>query len=152
MWDIVKLQASLFAAFSDLNSTLIRRVPPAWHIATLQVKAGLTLMMNLNQVCLFFNLITAPTQWCEFWVSVVGIPFFTNFKVVIFWRMIRNSKGVGASNIKYQIGRIKYQGGVFFYFLSVKTYVTFCSCHSFFSIYYTKREMARIKLMTVLLL
>ena len=115
MWDIVKLQASLFAAFSDLNSTLIRRVPPAWHIATLQVKAGLTLMMNLNQVCLFFNLITAPIQWCEFWVSVVGIPFFTNFKVVIYWWMITNSKGVGASNIKYQIGRIKYQGGESFF-------------------------------------
>ena len=46
-------------------------------------------------------------------------------------------EGVGMS----KTGRIKYQGGVFFLFLSIKTFVTF----------YTKREIPMIKLMTALL-
>ena len=48
---------------------LIRRVPSTWHIATLQMKAGITLITNLGQVCLFSNLITIPVQCCEFWVG-----------------------------------------------------------------------------------
>ena len=55
----------LFAAFCKLNSTYIRRVSSTSHMASLQMKAGLTLMTNLG---LFSNLITipVPTQWCGF--------------------------------------------------------------------------------------
>ena len=54
------------------------------HIATLQMKAGITLMTNLGQVCLLSNLITAPIQWCGCCVGVVETSlFFTGFKVVI---------------------------------------------------------------------
>ena len=36
-------------------------------------------------------------------------------------------------NKKYNRGRVKYQGGVFFLFLSIKNYVTICCCYSCFS-------------------
>ena len=117
-----------------------------WHIATLQLKHRFTLMTNLGQVCLFSNLITTwnyCTYWCcEFWLGAVGTSlFFTGFKVVICWWMNKILKWVGIS----KRGGIMYQGGSLF--LSIKTYVTSCSCYSYFS----KKEMPTINLMTALL-
>ena len=60
------------------------------------------------------------------WVDVVGTSlFFPGLKVVIYWWMIKISKGVGMS----KRGRIKYQSEIFFSFLSIKNYVTFCYCY-----------------------
>ena len=70
-------------------------------------------MTNLDQVCLFSNLIAIPVQWFVFWVGVVGTQlFFAGFKVGIYWEMIEISKEIGKS----KRGRIKYQGGAFFFF------------------------------------
>ena len=44
--------------------------------ATLQLKAGLTLMTNLDYLCFSSNLITIPVQWCGFWVNVMGTALF----------------------------------------------------------------------------
>ena len=81
-------------------------------------------MTNLDQVCLFSNLTAIPVQWCVFWVGVVGPQlFFAGFKVGIYWEMIEISKEIGKS----KRGRIKYQGGAFFSFLSINTF-----CHILF--------------------
>ena len=40
----------------------------------------MTVMMNLGQVCLFSNLITAPGQWCGFWVGVIRKSLFLLFQ------------------------------------------------------------------------
>ena len=37
-------------------------------------------MMNLGQVCFFSNLITAPVQWCGFWVGVIRKSIFLLFQ------------------------------------------------------------------------
>ena len=69
-----------------------------WHVAALQLKAGLTPMTNLGQVCLFSNLITVLHLFndVDFGIGVVGASlFFTGFKVLIYWWMIKISKGVG---------------------------------------------------------
>ena len=52
-------------------------------------------MTNIDQVCLFFNLITIPVQCCGFWDRCRGISsFLTHFKVIIHWGIIKILKGV----------------------------------------------------------
>ena len=52
-------------------------------------------MTNIDQVCHFFNLITIPVQCCGFWDRCRGISsFFTHFKVIIHWGIIKILKGV----------------------------------------------------------
>ena len=72
-------------------------------------------MTNLDQVCLFSNLITAPVQWCGFWVGVLSWEhlFYLQVSIAIYWLMIKISKGVAIS----KEGRIKYQGGGGVFFL-----------------------------------
>ena len=62
-------------------------------MATLQLKAGLKLMINLGQVCLFSNLITM-----HLFSDGVGFEFVSGEHLF--------SKGVGLS----KRGKIKYQG------------------------------------------
>ena len=79
-------------------------------------------MTNLGQICLFSNLITilVPVQWCGFGV------FLTGLKVGIYWGMVKISKMGG----KVKKGENHILRGVFLSFLSIKTFVTFCSCSS----------------------
>ena len=67
--------------------------------------------MNLGKVCLFSNLITTLVHWCGFWDGAVGASrFFTSFKAVIYWWMIKISKRMGIlkrGRIKYQAKRIR---------------------------------------------
>ena len=54
-------------------------------------------------------------------------------------------------DIKKREDQISYDQMSFFSFLSIKIYVTVRFRYSYFSRYYTKREMTRTKLMTALL-
>ena len=54
-------------------------------------------------------------------------------------------KGVDIKKIEDQLSR----GSLFFVFINQNLCHIFCSC-SYFSRYYTKREMERVKLMTAL--
>ena len=115
--------------------------------ASLKVKVGLTLMANLGHLCLFSNLITIHIQWCDSWVSVVGTAFFYWFQGHNLLGNDQNFKMGGSfKKVENQIS-----SGESFSFLSIKTYITFCSCYSCFSRYYTKKEMPGIKLKTALL-
>ena len=58
-----------------------------WNVATLQLKAGLKLITNLGQVCLFSNLITT-----QLFSDGVGFEFVswehlfsTGLQIVIYW-------------------------------------------------------------------
>ena len=62
-----------------------------------------------------------------FLVGVVGTSlFFTGFKVVTYWWMMKNFKGSG--DVKKSEDHIS-SGESFFSFLSIKSYATFCSCY-----------------------
>ena len=107
-------------------------------------------MTNLGQVCMslflfdYYNcsMVWVVSRWSRnsSLILLVLRPQFTGgwSKFQKWWNCHKEE----GSNIK---------GGVFFSFLSIKTYVTSCSCYSCFSRYYTKREMPRIKLMTTLM-
>ena len=109
------------------------------HIAALQLKAGLTLITNLGQVCLFSDLITIPVQCCEFCVGVVGTQlFFTGFKVEIYWDDPNLKIGREVLKEENQISR----GEPFFPFYQLKLLSHFVSVSPDT---YTKREIPRIK-------
>ena len=80
-----------------------------------------------------------------FWVAVVGAVLFTCFKFVIYWGMIKMSKGMGTS----KRGRIKGDTFLFYQcqggslsFLPIKTYVTFCRLPCYFK--YDDLDIRRI--------
>ena len=100
-------------------------------------------MTNLGQVCFFSNFVTTHL------FSGVGFGslswehlFFTGFKIVIKWWMIKISKGVGMSNREFQISR----GSYFFFFYQSKlmSHVGLVSPDT------TLKEKPKIKLLTAL--
>ena len=52
-------------------------------------ESWITLITNLDQVCLFSKLISVPVQCCEFCVGVVGIQLTALF----YWFQSRNLLG-----------------------------------------------------------
>ena len=119
-----------------------------WHITKLQLKAELTLMTNLGQVCLSSNLITLHL------VNGVGFESVCWEHLFFYWFQ-DHSLQVDNQHLKrsgiLKRGRFKYQRQSLFFFFINQSYVPFCSCYSCFYRYYTKTVMSRIKFVTALL-
>ena len=73
-----------------------------------------------DEVCLFFNLISIPVQWCEFWLGVVGTQLF------FYWFQGRNLL-IDDQNFKRGGDVKKGEGSIIKagVFLSIKSFVTF---------------------------
>ena len=100
-------------------------------------------MTNLGQLYFFSNFFTTHLFSGVVFGSVSWEHlFFTGFKIVIYWWMIKISKGVGMSNREVQISR----GSPFFLFYQSKLMSHF----GLVSPDTTLKEKPRIKLMTAL--
>ena len=106
-------------------------------VATLQLKAGLILITNSCQVCFPSDLITT-----HLFNDCMGFESVSRKHLNFYWfqghKLLRNDQNIKRSE-DFKKREDQTSRGSLFYFLSIKTYVTFCSCYSCFSRYYTKK-------------
>ena len=102
------------------------RLSSTWHIATLQLKNELKLKTNLDQICLFSNLITILFKT----VSFVLVSLEQSSFLLVQGRNLlgddQNLKIGMAGKSKRRRITDQGEGEAFFSFLLIKTFVTFC--------------------------